>query len=267
MDTNARTKIIETIAKLSAMTNPNANAFQGEINNAAAKIQELMDKYSITQDELDAKNMETSKQEMNRGFESKGAEYVIKGVKNWHWRLADVIGRITHTKNYARTSGTRCTMVFYGDPNNSTIASSLYTEWVQIIEAMSISATDDYWKVVMKKYNYAGWLKEKKANGYSDKFMDTVPFEERTTHYKSSWLEGCIQSITKAVQNAEDERSKEVSTALVVYDAKLNSEYAIMTKRFTTMKVSRPRGHSDAGYAAGREAGSKIKIGLNKVGG
>ena len=267
MTTDARTKIIETIAKLSAMMNPDANAFQGEINNAAAKIQELMDKYSISQAELQAAQVDSSRKDFDQQFATKTAEYTIKGIKAWHWALAKVIAEITHTKNFSRGYGTRHHMQFFGESANSEIASNLFAEWVQIIEAMAISATDDYWKIVMKKYNYAGWLKDKKANGYSDKFMETVPYEERTTYYKISWLDGCVLGIKHAVHKQEEKRSQEVSTALVVYEEKVELAYKSLELRFRTVKVNHARGSSNIGRDQGYEAGSKIKIGLNKVGG
>lgn len=268
MTTDARSRIIKTIAKLSKMVDPDANAFQGEINNAAAKIQELMDKYSISQAELQAAQVNSSNKEMDEQFATKTAEYTIKGVKAWHWALAKVIATITHTKYYA-TSGykTRHHMQFFGELGNSEVAASLFAEWVQVIEAMAISATDDYWKVVMKKYNYSGWLKDKKANGYSDKFMDTVPPEERTTYYKISWLDGCVTGIKHAVEAQEEKRAKEVSTALVLYEEKVELAYKSLSLKFKHVKVNSARGSSNIGRDQGYEAGSKIKIGLNKVGG
>lgn len=268
MTTDAREKIIATIAKLSAMTNPEANAFQGEINNAAVKIQELMDKYSISQAELQAAQADASHKEFNDQFATKTAEYTIKGIKAWHWSLAKTIAKITHTKNFSRGYGTRHHMQFFGEAANSEIASNLFAEWVQVIEAMAISATDDYWKVVMKKYNYAEFSKLKKASGRNDlKFMDTVPFDERTTYYKISWLDGCVMGINHAVHEQEEKRSQETTTALVVYEEKVELAYKSLALQFKKARVNHARGSSNIGRDQGYEAGSKIRIGLNKVGG
>lgn len=265
--TNAeiRRKILERVVKLSNMVSPDANAFQGEINNAAAKIQELMDKYSISAEDVEAaKSGADSKQD--EAF-TEGSGCKIDGIKPWHWVLANAIARVTHTRHYALTNRTTAWMKFFGRGGNSEVASSLFSEWSQVIEAMAESATDDYWKVVMKKYHYADFLKQKKLGLTHGKFMDSVPYGERTTYYKRSWLDGCVDQIMQAVREQEKTRTDETSTALVIYDEKLTEAYNDFSKNFRSAKsaVRKTRGYSEVGYGAGREAGSTINIGIAGV--
>lgn len=275
MTDDRRKQILEMIAKLSKITKE-SNAFQGEINNAAAKIQELMDKYSITSMEVDEVVAKGDDNEFKAAFESKFAEYQVKGIVKWHWDLAAIIARMTHTKSYCTSYGRRGTFVFFGEKVNTEVATQLFIEWVQVIEMMAISALDDYWKVVMKKYDYKGWLKSKKDKelhhgkwpGYQDKFMNTVPYEERTTYFKSSWLQGCVDGLSHAVSEQEDSRNKEVGSAIVLYTEKVDEAYALMKKgmRFRSAHVAGGRVGSGAGYQSGYKTGKGLNLTRKKIG-
>ena len=269
MTEDRRKQILEMIAKLSRITRE-SNAFQGEIENAASKIQELMDKYSITQDMVDEVNASSNSRELEREFESKSADYCVRGIVRWHWDLAGVIARITHTRHYCRSYKRTGTFVFFGEQANVEVATALFIEWVQVIEMMAVSALDDRWKYLMKKYDYNGWLMEKKERGYADeKFMDSVPFEERTTYFKSSWLQGCVDGIRCAVSKQEELREEKVGTAIVLYQDKVDEAYAIMAKeqKFSRVSVSSPKLYSSQGYEGGYKVGKGITLNSKKIGG
>lgn len=267
MTEDRRKQILEMIAKLSRITKE-SNAFQGEIENAASKIQELMDKYSITQGEVDEVNASSDSRELEREFESKSADYLVRGIVKWHWDLAGVIARITHTRHYCRSYRRTGTFIFFGEQANVEVATALFIEWVQVIEVMAVSALDDRWKYLMKKYDYSGWLREKRERGYADdKFMDSIPFEERTTYFKASWLQGCIDGICHAVSEQERLREEKVGTAIVLYQDKVDAAYAIMAKEqgFRGVSIKSSRLYSRQGYNDGYNTGKGITLNSKKI--
>lgn len=270
-DTTARQEILRKIAQLSKFKSTDSGAFQGEVSNAAGLIQKLMDKYSISQGEVEETIAQNETKAVEEVFKSKASDYVVHGLVKWHWDLAGAIARITHTKNYFGIYKRTGVAKFFGAEGNVEVATNLFAEWVQIIESMAISATDDYWKVVMKKYDYAGFLARKKENGWGRemKFMDEVPFSERTTYYKQSWLDGCLTAILTSILKQERERTKDMSNAIVLYNDKMlikYDEFAALEK-MRPAKIARVKVYSDQGYRDGHETGSKIKIGSSRIGG
>jgi hypothetical protein len=266
-----RKKILEMISKLTKLTSKDSGAFQGEIDNAAAKIQELMDKYSISQAEVDEAKNEQAAKTMEEEFKTQTAEYVIKGIKKWHMDFAQAVAEMTHTKRipsvYSSGNSQRAVMNFFGVKENTEVASAIFVEWVQIIQIMCESAVDDHWKYLMKEYDYAGHLKEKKESGYGDeKFQDRIPYEERTTYFKPSWLQGCVDSIISSVRQQNAKRAKEMTNAIVLYKEKVEEKF-IEAYEGKTEKFNLRSGKvaSNIGYSRGREAGSKINLGSKRI--
>lgn len=266
MDSRRKT-IIEQIAHLSKFTSEDSHAFQGEINNAAKLIQDLMDKYSISQQDLDLAKAEKQAEEVKQEFQEKRSDYRVHGLAEWHWTLAWIISRITHTKYYFGTYKKEGTAKFFGDQTNAEIAAVLFAEWVQIIMVMCESAIDDHWKYLIEKYHYKEFLARKKAGLEFGHFMDSVPSHERTTYFKSSWYKGCVRGIQTAIYEQERERETTATNALVVYHENLNQkfqDYSLAIK-MKTIELKPTKVHSSIGYNQGYETGKKIKIGSRRI--
>src|SRR5687767_12462320 len=97
METTEREKMVERIRGLMNIQAESANAFEGEIANAAALAQKLMDKYNITLAEVELSGNKV----MDIKFVGKDSTTAIGGIQQWHWKLAEAIGRITQTKHYS----------------------------------------------------------------------------------------------------------------------------------------------------------------------
>src|SRR3990172_1540978 len=90
-----REQIIDRIQKLMNMNSSNS-AFEGEISNAAALIQRLMDKYTISEEEIKMKASEADQKAAEDAFNSGASTVAASSILPWHWILAKVIGKITH---------------------------------------------------------------------------------------------------------------------------------------------------------------------------
>lgn len=259
MTNEKRNQIIEQIRKLQEIANPDSGAFQGEISNASAMMQKLMDKYSISQMEIDASRND----EIDKAFESKTSDTVLFSILHWHWKLARVVARITHTRHYSTSrysstpvrktsalaeefpndkrsyrSGEYNSISFFGDPKNVEIACELYLEFLFKIDRMSAIATDEYSKYQYKKINF-----------------------EHPRVYRNSWREGCIDAINKKVREQEETRSEDTSNSIVLYTKQVDKAYNDFSQNFTKLNSSGGgSSFSSAGYSSGKEAGSNMSL-------
>lgn len=270
MTTTNRNRIIERIASIAKLQG-GAGAFQGEINNAASLIQSLMDKYSISQQEIEMENLKNETKAIEEEFIQKPSTYWVHGLAQWHLVLAGLIARITHTKSYFGTLKKGGRAKFFGSENNVEVATVLFTEWVQIIMAMCDSAIDDHWQYLIKKYDYPGFLAKKKEMGLGREYsfmQEVVPQSERTTHFKSSWYTGCLHGIAAALNQQERSREEGVQTALVLYHENLDEKYKVfsLAVNMKDTKIKPPKVLSNIGYDQGYETGKKIRIGSKRVG-
>jgi len=254
MEENKRDKIIDQIGKLSAMTSADSGAYQGEIANASAMMQRLMEKYCITWAEINEHKQAEQAKEMEEEFKSHSAEYVHKNVKAWRWRLARIIATITHTKHYSSSHADNTfSMVFFGVKENSEIASALYNEWVISIERMARKATDDNYKELVNRY------------GDIAKHNRAALGNENPRYFRVSWIDGCITGMSRAVEAEEDKTITSSQNALALYDKKVAEKYRELSKYFTKINTSVSRGYSSAGYTKGLETGSSIKLGSKRL--
>ena len=97
MENKEREQLIDRIRHMMEIQETSANAFQGEMANAAALAQKLMDKYGITLAEVEL----SGNKAMDAKFVNQPATVSIQGIESWHWALARSIGRITQTKHYS----------------------------------------------------------------------------------------------------------------------------------------------------------------------
>lgn len=254
MTSEQKDKIIDLISKMSALTATDSGAFQGEISNASAKIQELMDKYSITWAEVHGKMADKQSKEFEDAFTTQNSDYVHKKVLKWHWKLARIIARVTHTKYYVTRD---TTMVFFGTTENASIASSLYTLWVANITKMAKDACEVHRKNMVEEY------------GNRPKFWTSLPKELQWRYYFNSWIDGCLDGMNSNVYEQEQHREKEVEKAIVLYTRKVEEEWDNFTESMRFKKVNTAGNgssvFSNAGYTSGKTTGSSIKIGSKGV--
>lgn len=259
-----RDKMIETIQKLMEVTEDN-KAFENEIAVASAKIQALMEKYSIAWGEILGKKEE----DLTEKFESAAADSVLYNTLAWNWSLARVIARVTHTKHY-RTKvyseepveketmrynpgykkqrepirNKYRTMAFYGEPANAELAARLFSKWLSRVDLMSLEARKLYSKKV-------------KAGEIDN------PVDPRV--YRRSWLKGCLDAMMKKVLAQEEERATQAEKAMVLYDDRVEAAYEEFSKGFGKVNVNGGRQLSFEGLMDGAEIGEQINVAAEKL--
>lgn len=240
-----RKSIIDKIAQMQRLSE-NSGSFENEASVAARKIQELMEKYSISWAEVHQSEAIKQAAEYEQIFAEQSSDFIHGFVKKWHWDLAEIIAQITHTKYFLR--GNRW-MYFFGVDENAQIASALYAEWVVAIDAAA--------KDALKKYR--AWLVKKFYTGQKN-FYTQLPEEYQTKNYRESWIEGCLHAVSMKVIESQSQ-----TKALVLYDEEVEKKYKERYKKMKKAKISNLRGISWRGLFDGREFGSKLNIGAKKL--
>lgn len=260
-----REDIIRRIRAMQELTNPESNAFSGEISNASAMIQTLMDKYSISEIDLAM----ADNQKIEDAFKAERSDAVLFNVVKWHWSLARLVAKVTHTRHYQKPiysnsgfmksgrnwrrdkkKGPRRyanTMAFYGSPDNVTVACEMFLEWFTRIEVISIQAVDEYLKA-KKQY-----IKIHGSAQFSEFAVDGRTF-------RRSWIDGCLSAMFSKVREQEKERDEGTSAALVLYKDKVDDAYKEFSKGFRKSSGHGYTTFSGAGYAAGESVGSSLQM-------
>jgi len=272
--TKSRKKIIEQVRKLSEIVNPDSGAFEGEIANASAAMQRLMDKYSISMAEVH----EAGNVVIDEAFKSKNADAMFGVIRSWHWQLARVIAHITHTKHfstgkytdddkpmktvygYERSLGK--TIGFYGKESSAELASQLFVEWLNKLTLMALEATSVYCKELVTEYNELN----RGIRSVNSAYRISGLMGEHPNVFRQSWLQGCLSAVSKSLQEQEDSRTKNVSLALVVFDENLAAKWKLFSKGFNTVS-SGGNDFNTLGYAKGSEVGATLHIGQKSMGG
>jgi hypothetical protein len=236
-----------------------------------------MDKYSISQAEVEL----VGNKEVEQAFEKAVSTTVFKGLVSWHWTLAKVIGKVTHTKSYS-TFGTGYSpseqakvargrlghsdsgkqIAFFGTPENAAIATMLFDRWVILIADMGAKACTTWCHELAAMYPEEYATLEKKSN-YNFKY---IPEDQKPLVFKATWLTSCVLAMYKKVIDQEEERSKVTSSALVLYDDKVAAAYTLFSRGFTYSKTGRsfPK-YSPEGAARGRSVGSNLSISMHDL--
>jgi len=262
-----REKILEMIAKASKLTE-DAGAFKGEASAAAAKVQSLMEKYAISQMELQNFMADKQEKEFKLEFESEAAGNASKkGVEEWEWSLARLIARVTMTRNYSqggRSYGAR--MVFFGVKENAKVAAELYELWHKNIYDMAKRAQTLNVQRILKLYKMKNPLKH-----YAMDYPEDDP-----KYFRASWITGCLRAMSDNVYEEEKKRAgvreeksspeqPSNSSALVLYKAEVDKAYKVLSSHFKKAKSHGSRGFSSNGYKQGQETGSKIRVGSKEI--
>jgi len=267
-----RQKILEKVRKLSEITNPDSGAFPGEIANASALMQKLMDEYSISIGEV----LEGQNQKYDEAFGSANADLMLGLVKSWHWQLAQIISRITHTRHYStgtyvpdgkrtsfgdkRTRGR--TIAFYGPGSSAEMAADLYVEWVSKMTIMVLLATSEYCKGLIEVYNKTYPHRSPIKSAYKIQFLG----DDHPNVFRNSWLMGCLSEISSSLYQQEKARSAGTSSALMIVEKQIDEKWKDYSKHFSSAAPSE-RMINSQGYSSGKEAGASIHIGQKSMGG
>ncbi len=256
MTTDNRDKILETLLKMSALTEEGSGAFQGEISAASAKIQQMMDKYSISWAEVHAKQAADQAKEFEKEFAGQPADYVFKSIKKWHWQLAHLIERVTHTRCYSSGWRQAHHILFFGTEENAAAAAQLFALWVVNLEAMSLQSLKEYKRSLLRKY-------KDRPN-----FFSSLPYDEQPKNYRESWVRGCITEMNKNVREQEVAREPAVENAIVLFHEELKRQWDKFAADFVYKKTSSRSSSSTsvAGYTNGQKAGAGITLGSKSIG-
>ena len=272
-----RAKIVEQIHKLIAMTGVDSGAFEGEITNATALIQKLMDKYAILPEEILIEASKEMEAAAERKFNSNSGTIAFNGIQPWMWRLAKLVGKITHTKQYTscgiKAKGVNGkerhgdVMCFFGAGNSGKIATMLYDQWVVIIMSMAAKAMTEWCHELVVKYpeQYADIARRglKPAN-YQFK---NIPHEEMPFVFKTSWIIHCIMAMKQAAVEEEAGRSKQTTHALAIYTGKIEGAYKEFSSSFRSVRSHGPRNFSPEGASRGAAVGKNLRVTPNVLSG
>lgn len=244
MATKTKSEMIETVRKLAALAAEESGAFKSEIGIASAKIQELMDKYAITWEEVHGAEADRQSKEFEKAFQAQAADFQHNRVQKWHWDLARLIAAATHTRHYL--SGSH--MAFFGTQENRVAAAMLFDTWLHAIASMADTELTHYRREMIRKH------------GDKPNFFSSLPEEESCKYYRNSWIDGCISGMHKNVRTQEKERKPEVSSALVLYKADVDKQYEVFSKGFRSVVTHGSNGHNSTAYQRGIAAGSNISV-------
>ena len=263
-----REQIIDRIQKLMNMNSSNG-AFEGEISNAAALIQRLMDKYTISEEEIKMKASEADQKAAEDAFNSGASTVAASSILPWHWILAKVIGKITHTKHYVSYGKGKGVngkekwgkqMNFFGTKDNIEIASMLYDLWIVNIMSMAAKAMTEWCHELIEMYpEQYDDIARRGLKQRNYQFKD-IPHSHMPFVFKASWINNCVAAMLETVINEESERAQKSSMALAIYDDKVAAAYREYSGSFKTVRSRGPKNFSVEGAIRGRQIGRNLRI-------
>jgi hypothetical protein len=270
MNNEERDRVLETVRKLAAMADPENGAFPQEIATASAKMQILMDQYSISMSEVlfEEENSNGRHQEFN----SATSNGLIGSLRRWHWQLARCIARITGTRHHASTGygRTMCStlrkedvrghhMSFFGLPQTCQLAADLFDEWVVLIDQMGRQATSQYVKemtiLCADEMEFQGVKQFRHLRDLGEDHPDV---------WRNSWLEGVTAGIMSSLVEQEKTRAAETTTALMVISTALMAAYKEYSRGFVGMGGG-SSGRNSAAYDQGHAVGRTIRMGSKRL--
>lgn len=239
MDTDDKEKrkaIIDRLIKLQGLADTTANSFQNEVSVATAKIAEIMNKYAISWAELQAAKQTQDDRQYEQEFKDKESDHVFRNVKAWHWKLAQIVGNATNTKPFR--SGSR--MVFYGLESSGEYACEIFTEFLGMLDRISLKAQREY-------------VKEHGRGSVESRY------------FRSSWLAGCLTQMSNNVYAEKQKARQANNTALVLFENAIEKAYKDRSRGFVNTRGRGISIYSNSGYESGKAFGSGIHVGSKKL--
>lgn len=255
-----RNKIIMQVKKLSELANPENGGYENEVSVAAAKMQQLMDKYNISLLEvMQADEISPS----SILFEQLEATIFLPRLAPWHWKLARAIGYITSTKHYStskfgnfeRHQGWGSTFCFFGNIESCRTATFLFDKWVVEFNQMATQATSQYCKEKCAEYGA--------KNAYRINYRYQA---EHPNAFRNSWLIGCANAVATAAYDQTKKRDTATSQALMVIENKLVAAYKEHSKEFRTVNTSGSGNMNPEGYMKGMSTGNSLSLNPKSLG-
>jgi hypothetical protein len=222
MSTPAIDTILERIAKLSELTLDNG-ATEAEANLAATKIQELLNKYNLSMDQVKPMKQNTSR---DVAFEQLKRENTR--MFDWELRLADAM-MVACGVRYVYTSAA---FTFIGLPNDVQLAKSMYVQFRALALAMAKRATQEYASQFFNPRSLRG--------------------SASLRNFRLSYLVGFTQGLASAFRLAQrkDDQASQIQALVLVKDAIIQT--AIEEKY---PKLGKPRNYSSMGNATAERQG------------
>jgi len=290
MENKEREALINKIRGMMEIQSEDSNAFEGEMANAAALAQKLMDKYGITLAEVEM----SGNKDVEVKFQGKDSLTSVGGIEKWHWQLAQAIGRITQTKYYSSSRYAKAKrasvnhpgrrikyshdgktkdyqeykiIVFWGTPSAVEIATMLFDQWVPTIRKMALEATRIYIEeleaYVLEEYGKKVDFKRKGGKEYR---QYGIELEDTPRAFLAGWLMGCTRTINKKLEEQEKARTAATANAIVLVQTKLETAFVEFSSKNLGKGSSRGGGAINIlGLARGTQAGEKISIGSKEL--
>ena len=262
-----RARMLEQARGLFALSQKDSGAFKAEIENASKLLQVLMEKYHITM--LEVTQAAKEQEEEQDKFTSVHSDIMFGRLKQWHWYLARGICRITYTKSYSQgTYGHSARdpkghkrrgkkISFFGAEEAVTVATELFKTWAIIIDDMAKVATAGYVQEMTENPMVIIMMFEQEVKQF--RHLKELGHEHPTI-WRSSWLLGVTEGILSALREQEEKRSKEMTSALMVVEEKLELAYEKFSKDFGKAAPRTGSLHGDA-YNKGRAVGKTLNLG------
>lgn len=284
--------ILKKIRALATMADPTRGGSPQEVETAAKHMQKLMDQYNISLLEV----MNTAEGKTAETFGSMTCEGLLGAVKQWHWALAHVIGRIMSTKPWAiggygttarakmlgvKGIGTRGhRMSFFGAKQGCEASCELFDLWLVELDRMAVNATSEYVKAMQRD---PGWQELMAEQGVSQFRHLKGLGSAHPTVWRGSWLNGLISGINKALGESEVERKQlgtpaqasltdlwrgdpivplnNVQTGITLFKREVETAYQAFHKQqgIRTVSASSTRANWDA-HSRGKAVGKQIKL-------
>lgn len=283
--------ILKKIRALATMADPTRGGSPQEVETAAKHMQKLMDQYNISLLEV----MNTAEGQTAETFGSASCTGLLGAVKQWHWALAHVIGRIMSTKPWATPSyGTTLRekhcgangqhwghlMSFFGAKQGCEASCELFDLWVVELDQMAVNATSEYVRAMQRD---PGWQELMAEQGVSQFRHLKGLGSAHPTVWRGSWLNGLISGINKALGESEAERKQlgttaqasltdlwrgdpivplnNVQTGITLFKREVETAYQAFHKqqKIRTIKSSASPVHWDA-HSRGETVGKQIKL-------
>ncbi len=228
--------ILERIAKLQEMTIDHGASI-AEANLAATKIQELLNKYNLSMDQVKPMKQRTSH---DVAFEQLKRENTR--MFDWELRLADAM-MVACGVRYVYNSAA---FTFIGLPNDVQLAKSMYVQFRALALAMAKRATQEY---------SGQYFNPRELRGSAS-----------LRNYRLSYLVGFMQGLASAFRLAQrkDDQAQQIQALVLVKDAIIQTAIEEKYPKLGKAREYNSMGNAVAerkGYSDGKTSATQKSLG------
>lgn len=244
MTPDARQSIIDKVVKLSRLADADKNDSAAEVASAAAMLQQLMDKHSITELELAAARAATAQHSIDTELNIGSVKLMLHDEKrvarSWEWRLMSTIARHNN-----------CRFIRHSD----VIGRTIYFRKVELVGTKQDMAFSEY----IYQYVYRECIRLGRES------YDSADKYERGTYeaYQYNFGLGMVVAVGQRLKQLRDAQQAAYSNnvqALVIVRKDAIDKYT--ESLYPTLHKGRQqKGFTDAGAGqAGYRAGQNIPL-------